>query len=65
MEFSFVPLPLLTFQKGKNQLKKPGKKLGTVPKKLRDCPRVGLGTVPELVRETTAMNWAVDGGIER
>jgi len=24
-----------------------------------------LGTVPELVRETTAMNWAVDGGIER
>jgi hypothetical protein len=23
------------------------------------------GTVPELVRETTAMNWAVGGGIER
>jgi hypothetical protein len=24
-----------------------------------------LGTVPELVRETIAMNWAVDGEIER
>ena len=23
------------------------------------------GTVPELVRETSAMHWAVDGGIER
>jgi hypothetical protein len=23
------------------------------------------GTVPKLIRETTAMNWAVDGGIER
>ena len=24
-----------------------------------------LGTVPELVGETSAMHWAVDGGIER
>ena len=24
-----------------------------------------LGTVPELVRETNRMSWAVDGGIER
>ena len=43
---------------------------GTVPaKKFGDCPcRYSgkcSGTVPELVRETTAMNWAVGGGIER
>jgi hypothetical protein len=38
-------------------------------KKPRDCPLKNSGknsgTVPELVRETTAMNWAVGGGIER
>ncbi len=38
-------------------------------KKPRDCPLKYSGTVPKLVpklvRETTAMNWAVGGGIER
>ena len=42
----------------------------TLPiEELRDCPckysGKNPGTVPELVRETIAMNWAVGGGIER
>jgi hypothetical protein len=33
--------------------------------KTRGLSLTNSGTVPELVRETIAMNWAVGGGIER